>query len=73
MLAACLRCATLPGVREGAEGTRTVLPEAARVLRLLDASGHCTEALALLRSRPTTSLRAQEAVQALTEALARGA
>ena len=28
-----------------------MLPQAARVLRLLDASGHCTAALALLRSR----------------------
>ena len=43
-----------------------------RVLRLLDASGHCSEAVALLRSRPTTSRRAQAAVQALAEALARG-
>ena len=48
-------------------------PEAGTgVLRLLDASGHCSEAVALLRNRPTTSRRAQAAVQALAEALARG-
>ena len=47
-------------------------PHQVRVLRLLDASGHCSEAVALLRNRPTTSRRAQAAVQALAEALARG-
>ena len=78
VIAAHLRCATLPGTtlpaaRDGdADGSRTVLPEAVRVLRLLDASGHCSEAVALLRNRPTTSRRAQAAVQALAEALARG-
>jgi len=78
VIGAHLRCATLPGTtlpaaRDGdADGSRTVLPEAVRVLRLLDASGHCSEAVALLRNRPTTSRRAQAAVQALAEALARG-
>ena len=62
----------MSGAREDAEGRRTVLPHAVRVLRLLDASGHCTQALALLRSRPTTSQRAQEAVLSLGKALALG-
>ena len=37
VIAAHLRCATLPAARDGsADGSRTVLPEVVRALRLLD-------------------------------------
>ena len=85
-MGAYLRCATLPGasLRAGNDDDgRSVLSPAVRVLRLMrtgaaegkgdeEEESPCARALSLLRSRPTTSRRAQEAISALTDELARG-